>query len=152
MKSNCNILSRNPHDLQRAVLAATALLAAGLVLLASERLASAQPAIPAGAGLSSWQDNGHDGKYLLKVTNGAAPAPGTTTSGVVLSDTACEPDAEGMNHCRNGIRQANGMTVYVINNHMMSRYRCLQPGETVSLAASGSGWVVATTAGEASPD
>ena len=151
MKSNRNILSPNPHGPHRAVLATAALLLGGLAFLGSERLASAQPAIPAGAGLASWQDNGHDGKYLLKVTNGAAPAEGTSTSGVVLIDTACEPDAEGMNHCRNGIRQANGMTIYVINNHKMGRYRCLQPGETVSLAASGSGWVVATIGGEASP-
>jgi hypothetical protein len=124
----------------------TALGAVAAVLL-NGQLARAQPEIPAGSDLSSWQDNGHDGKYLLKVTNGAgaAPAVGASSSGVVLSDTNCEPDAEGMNHCRNGIRLANGKTIYVINNHRMARYRCLQPEETVSLTTLSNGWVVALT-------
>ena len=136
------------HGLRRllAPLALTALGAVAALTFVGQP-ARAQPEIPAGSDLSSWQENGHDGKYLLKVTNGAgaAPAVGTSLSGVVLTDTACEPDAEGMNHCRNGIRLANGMTIYVINNHRMGTYRCLQPDETVSLTTFSPGWVVALT-------
>lgn len=139
---------QSAHGFRRllAPLALTALGAVAAVLLNGQP-ARAQPEIPAGSDLSSWQDNGQDGRYLLKVTNGAGSAPliGTSMSGVVLTDTACEPDAEGMNHCRNGIRLASGMTIYVINNHRMGTYRCLQPDETVSLTTFGPGWVVAQT-------
>jgi len=80
------------------------------------------------------------------LAEGQLPPTGVRTTGVVLSDTNCEPDAQGLNHCRNGIRLADGSTISVIDNHMMSRYRCLRPGETVSLTTLGSSWVVALTA------
>lgn len=48
--------------------------------------------------------------------------------------------------CRNGIGLADGSTITVIDNHMMSRNRCLQPGETVSLATLNDAWVVGLTA------
>lgn len=133
----------------RGWLALTALAAIGgaaLIFISSQEPASAQPAIPAGYDLSSWRDNGEGGKYLLQVVDGELPQIGERTSGVVLSDTNCEPDAQGLNHCRNGIRLANGTTINVIDNHMMTRYRCLQPGETVSLATFSNSWVVALTA------
>ncbi len=115
------------------------------LFLNSKQPASAQPAIPSGYDLSSWYENGHGGKYLLQVVDGGLPADGVRASGVVLSDTNCEPDAQGLNHCRNGIRLENGNTINVIDNHMMSRNRCLEPGETVSLTTFSSLWVVAVT-------
>ena len=89
---------------------------------------------------------GSDGQYLLQLADGELPPAGVRTFGVVLSDTNCEPDAQGLNHCRNGIRLADGSTINLIDNHMMSRYRCLQPGETVSLTTFDDAWVVALTA------
>ena len=120
--------------------------ASALLLLNAEQPASAQPTIPAGYDLSAWHNNGQDGEYLLQVVDGVVPPAGTAVSGVVLSDTDCEPDAQGLNHCHNGIRLADGTTLNAIDNHMMSLYRCPKPGETVTLTRFDDAWVVAAIA------
>lgn len=107
--------------------------------------ASADPTIPSGSDLPSWSENGRDGEYLLQIVEGKAPPVGVRLSGVVTSDTDCDPDAQGLSHCHNGIGLANGSNITVVDNHMMSRRRCLQPGEAVSLTRFNDSWVVAVT-------
>lgn len=127
-------------------LALAALGAIGVVAFVffnSQQAARAQPEIPAGYDLSSWSENGQGGKYLLQVVDGQPPLPGVQVSGVVTSDTNCEPDAQGVNHCGNGIRLANGNTINVIDNHMMMRNPCLSPGETLLVTRYNDSWVVA---------
>ncbi len=103
---------------------------------------SAQPPIPAGYALSSWQDNGRDGQYLLEYSAGQLPARGSSVEGVVLSDESCAPDEEGVNHCVNTIRLADNSELVLINNHVMSINRCLKPGEIVSLRTYNSEWAI----------
>lgn len=146
---------RNPRRWPSGWLALTALVAigaAGFLFLNSQQPANAQPEIPSGYDLSSWYENGRGGKYLLQLMDGQLPPAGVRASGMVLSDTNCEPDAQGLNHCRNGIRLADGTVFNAIDNHMMSRFRCLQPGETVLLTTFKDGWVVALTTEAGAPE
>jgi hypothetical protein len=53
------------------------------------------------------------------------------TRGVVLTDTRCNPDRNGVSHCLNVIRLANGKTILVVHDHMMMLMPCLSPGEHV---------------------
>ena len=59
------------------------------------------------------------------------PMPARPTSGVVLTDTECVPDAAGVSHCRNEIRLENGRTLTLRHPHDMSVVPCLSPGEPV---------------------
>lgn len=103
---------------------------------------AAQPAFPPGAEISSWADNGANGRYLLQIEDGVLPAEGETLTGEVISDTDCAPDAEDINHCRNEIRFADGAVLTGIDNHRMSVNRCLRPGETVAVSKLTEGWAV----------
>lgn len=109
----------------------------------TQQPASAEPAIPAGANFSSWTNNGKDGQIVLQLVKGNMPASGVTLSGVVKTDTNCEPDAEGIFHCHNIIGLADGGEFAVVHNHMMMKYPCLSPGEKLSLARLNSDWLVA---------
>ena len=51
--------------------------------------------------------------------------------GVVLTDTRCNPDRNGVSHCLNAIRLTNGKTIRVVHDHMMMLMPCLSPGEHI---------------------
>ena len=108
-----------------AVVAVGGLAAGSLFLFNTSEPAKAQPPIPSGYALDSWQDNGASGKYLLEVADGKLPAAGEALSGVVMTDTNCMPDEEGLSHCVNEIRFADGSSLTVVDNHNMGVNRCL---------------------------
>lgn len=144
--------SKSPlRQTRRSLLGVLALVTLGGIaavafsLLSGQETASAEPTIPPGVDLPTWTENGRGGEYLLQLAEGSAPPVGVRMSGVVLSDTDCEPDALGLSHCHNGIALANGSNIIVTDTHLMSRYRCLQPGETVSVTAFNDSWMVAVT-------
>lgn len=116
--------------------------------LGSAAAAAAPPAaavpIPAGVGLKSWQDNGSNGRYVLRVIEGRAPAAGKRLVGVVTTDTDCDADAQGLSHCHNVVNMADGTRMTVIDTHNMHRFRCLGPGDQMTFTTLGNGWVVGT--------
>jgi len=120
------------------------LLPAIVVLLPQARAEGGEPEIPPGAQITSWHDNGHGGRYLLWLRQGRLMRPDDRFSGVVRSDTDCDPDDQGLNHCHNAIDLANGRHIVVINTHEMSRNRCLGAGDKLSLTAIGPRWLVGT--------
>jgi hypothetical protein len=105
--------------------------------------ANAEPAIPAGVSLTSWFDNGKGGQHVLRIVDGNAPPVGIRLVGTVKSDTDCDPDAQGLNHCHNDIDLGNGRVIAVVNNHAMTRYPCLAPGQQLSITRLDANWVVA---------
>ena len=118
-------------------------LAAVGVLYYGQRSASAEPTIPIGVSLTSWFDNGKGGEHVLQLAQGNPPPVGVRLAGVVKSDTDCEPDPQGLNHCHNVIALSNGSSIEVINNHTMHRYPCLSPGQRLSVMRLNENWVVA---------
>lgn len=52
---------------------------------------------------------------------------------VVLTDMRCNPDAQGVSHCLNDMRLANGAVVRVVHDHRMATMPCLAPGEQVTI-------------------
>ena len=140
-----------PFRARRLVLAALALTAVGAlaaigVTVLAQQVASAEPAIPAGVNIGSWADNGKGGQRVLQLVKGAMPAVGAVVSGSVKTDTNCDPDAQGINHCHNVIGLANGSEIEVVHNHSMMTYECLSPGQKLSLTPLNSDWVVAKDA------
>ncbi|TNB47343.1 hypothetical protein FF124_14345 [Martelella lutilitoris] len=124
---------------------ASAIAALGLAaaLLAVPAAFSAeQPVIPAGETISTWVENGQNGRYLLQLLEGGVPAGETAINGTILSDTDCAPDADGINHCKNEIRLEDGSVLKGVNNHRMSVNRCLKPGEAVTVSPLADGWAV----------
>lgn len=132
----------------RWLLGALAALAFGSAPFSTARADAGAPSVPAGARLGSWRDNGQGGRYVLQLENGRALRAGDRVAGIVTSDTRCEPDAQGLSHCRNGIDLANGSRIVVIDTHAMMRNRCLAPGDRLSLTAVDSSWLVGTLAGK----
>ncbi|SKA17223.1 hypothetical protein [Consotaella salsifontis] len=137
--------SRNLQSRSRWLLGAVGglAIASAAVFLAYPSMtatAAANPPIPSGETLSSWVENGRGGRYLLELIDGQAPS--SATSGTVLSDADCEPDADRINHCHNEIKLADGRTITVINNHRMMNNRCLGPGDKLKIETLDSGWVV----------
>ncbi|MGA2493837.1 MAG: hypothetical protein ABSF67_12920 [Roseiarcus sp.] len=128
------------------VLAAVGGLAAVGFSALAQQTASAEPAIPAGANFSSWADNGKDGQRVLQLVKGDMPAAGAIVSGVVKTDTNCDPDAQGIFHCHNVIALASGGEIEVVHNHMMMNFPCLAPDQKLTLARLNSDWVVAKDA------
>jgi len=108
--------------------------------------AAVEPAIPDGAQLSSWYDNGQDGRYVLEVLRGPSRAATGAVEGIVQSDANCAPDAQGLSHCHNVIDMSNGSRLLVRNTHLMMLHRCLAPGDRISLRALNENWVVGTLA------
>ena len=74
----------------------------------------------------------NDGTLTVGFERGMKP-PASETDAVVVTDENCTPDADGVSHCRNEIRMANGKTVRVQHDHRMHEVPCLVPGEKVRL-------------------
>ncbi|GAB4430233.1 MAG: hypothetical protein OHK0015_15120 [Chloroflexi bacterium OHK40] len=62
----------------------------------------------------------------------AGQIPEGATTATVLTDTNCEPDADGVSHCLNDLQIGN-VVVTVQHHHQMHSVPCLSPGETVTL-------------------
>jgi len=126
---------------------------AGLVALGvgvlAPRSALAAPDIPAGAHFTSWADNGKaaddgkSGERVLQLVQGDLPKGTGIVAGVVKTDTACDEDDASLNHCHNVIALAGGGEIEVVLNHKNSRTLCLSPGDRLTLARLGGGWLVA---------
>lgn len=110
--------------------------------------ATPQAPIPSGVAMKSWQENGRDGRYLLQVIQGQAPKGGETVTATVVSDTDCDADAEGLSHCHNIIELPDGSKFTVIDSHNMHRYRCLGPGDKISVTRISGDWVMGTLPGK----
>ena len=133
------------HDLGRAVLLAACLLVATAASAGPAQLAAAHQApIPPGVALKSWQDNGREGRYLLQIIEGKPLKAAQRIFGIVTTDTDCDADAQGLSHCHNVIKLANGEQLTVIDTHNMHRNRCLGPGDQMTLTAVGGSWVMGT--------
>ena len=70
--------------------------------------------------------------HSLRVS-GLLPQRGTT--GTVLSDERCAPDARGVSHCLNEIRLASGRVLRIRHPHRMTEVACLSPGEHITVRA-----------------
>ena len=118
-------------------------------LMASVTACNAGPAgtaIPAGAGIQSWYENGTGGHYVAPVIAGSMESLGSGSRvGTVLTDTNCSPDARGLSHCHNGIAFDDGSRITITDNHQMSRHRCLRPGERVRVSLLKGRWVTLQT-------
>ncbi len=124
----------------------------GIVAAAAAGLAVAFGAvlIAGGGGSSATRDPAHTAPaavrtLLVSATTAPVSQPGlvlhgrlmaghmpmAATSGTVLTDEDCAPDAMGISHCRNAVRLADGRTIVVRHPHDMGRVPCLTPGEHV---------------------
>ncbi|MBU6460994.1 MAG: hypothetical protein KGQ58_09020 [Proteobacteria bacterium] len=132
--------------LAAAIIACTIILAFSVSYTVShaENAIPSEPVIPHGASLASWNENGQNGRYLLRIINGVSPQPGATVAGIVVSDTHCKPDVQGLSHCHNTIDLAQDTHITVMTTHLMSRNPCLKPGESVTLTRVNASWVMAT--------
>ncbi len=125
---------------------AASVLVVGLLLTACGT-SVAEPAIPQAAGINSWYENGSGGRYVVSIMEGQLPATNRhAMAATVLTDSDCAPDAQGLNHCHNIIQFNDGTRISVIDNHQMSRHRCLKPGEQVKVSAMGPDWATVQTA------
>lgn len=70
------------------------------------------------------------GYLMTNLRAGQIPAGATTAT--VLTDTNCEPDADGVSHCLNDL-QIGKIVITVQHHHQMHSVPCLSPGETVTL-------------------
>jgi len=59
--------------------------------------------------------------------------PTQTTAAVVLTDSNCTPDGQGVSHCFNTMRLPNGQIITVRHDHNMRMVPCLAPGESIRL-------------------
>ncbi|TLP42300.1 hypothetical protein FDK21_20000 [Cohaesibacter sp. CAU 1516] len=114
-------------------------------LLGAPIAMSAQVEIPAGAGISSWVENGSGGIYTLQILEGTLPEAGRSVTAKVLSDSNCAPDEEGINHCENEIKMPDGSKLKGIDHHRMSVNRCLRAGEKVTISMLTDGWATVLT-------
>ena len=69
---------------------------------------------------------------LLMANLRAGHLPASAISATVLTDSNCEPDADGISHCLNDLN-VGGAAVTVQHHHNMTQVPCLSPGETVTL-------------------
>lgn len=60
-------------------------------------------------------------------------APTEATSAIVLTDSNCTPDGQGISHCFNTLRLPNGHIITVRHDHDMHMVPCLAPGESIRL-------------------
>lgn len=127
---------------RRSLLAVLALGAA--VYAGSVQAQGGQAPIPAGAAFKTWQDNGAEGRYVLQVIKGKLPKTVKPITGTVTSDTDCDADAQGLSHCHNTVKLADGTEITVIDTHNMHRNRCLGSGDQLALTSLGKPWVVGT--------
>lgn len=125
------------------VLSAIGTIAAFLFPSATQRSANAEPVIPTGVSLTSWFENGRGRQHVLQIVKGNTPPAGVRVIGTVMTDTDCDADGIGLNHCHNRIDFADGGSIEVIHNHAMHRYPCLAPGQRLSITGLNAQWVVA---------
>lgn len=120
-----------------------AVMAAALLLPVVACSGNAQESgIPSGAGIQSWYENGTGGRYVAPVIDGSTQALRSGSRvGLVLTDTNCTPDAQGLSHCHNSIAFNDGTRITIQDNHQMSRHRCLRPGERVRVSWLKGQWV-----------
>jgi len=59
--------------------------------------------------------------------------PAGPVTATILTDEECEPDAQGISHCRNEAQLPSGKTVVLRHLHNMMEVECLAPGEEVVL-------------------
>lgn len=117
---------------------ATALLATVVACRASAQ----EPPIPSAAGIHFWYENGTAGHYIAPVIAGSAQTLASGSRiGLVLTDTHCTPDAQGLSHCHNSIEFSDGSGITIMGNHQMSRHRCLRPGDRVRVKLFRGQWV-----------
>lgn len=103
-------------------------------------------AIPASVGIQSWYGNGTGGHYVAPVIDGSTKLlESGSRIGMVLTDTNCTPDAQGLSHCHNSIAFGDGSRITIQDNHQMSRHRCLRPGERVRVTLLKEKWVTLQT-------
>ncbi len=120
--------------------------AALLVSVTACNAGQAGSAIPAGAGIHSWFENGTGGHYVAPVIAGSTRSLASGNRiGLVLTDTHCTPDAAGLSHCHNSIQFNDGSRITIRDNHQMSRHRCLRPGERIRVTRLKEGWVTLQT-------
>ncbi|HEU5277345.1 MAG TPA: hypothetical protein VFU26_00430 [Gaiellaceae bacterium] len=74
--------------------------------------------------------NGIGGQELVYLLKGKMPTRSTTTA-LVLTDTNCAADPNGISHCHNVLRLASGSMMTVRHDHSMGNDPCLVPGERV---------------------
>ncbi|HWH06314.1 MAG TPA: hypothetical protein VNT23_07745 [Gaiellaceae bacterium] len=71
------------------------------------------------------------GERLLNARLESGELPAAETAATVLTDTDCTPDAQGVSHCRNELRLADGSILVARHSHRMAGVPCLAPGEEV---------------------
>jgi hypothetical protein len=84
--------------------------------------------------------NGLGGRELVYLTSGKMPA--RATSAIVVTDTDCAADRNGISHCSNTLRLASDRRITVRHDHSMMNDPRLSPGERVlvrTLATAGTG-------------
>lgn len=118
-------------------------LAAGFYFSLGGEVSADQPAIPRGASLAAWSENGAGGRHLLQLAETDVLPAAWSAFGIVLSDTNCAPDSEGFSHCHNDIELASGNRLTVIDTHDMRRNPCLEPGQRLSLKKIAPYWLEA---------
>ena len=104
-----------------------------------------EPKLPNGVqGPSSWYLNGKGGRYFVPIIQGKLLGP---TIGIVRTDSNCTPDDQGLSHCHNQIELLSGRTITIQNTHKMKNFRCLSPGEQITVRPNGSSpWAIVQTA------
>lgn len=148
-RSNTCLSAAIRSQMRRRLIGGTSLIVVlGLALTGISTLAPAVTAadevVSDGVGLGAWAENGRDGRIVLQLVKGDAPAPGANLSGVVTTDTNCDPDAQGLSHCHNVIAFADGRSLEFIHTHAIADHPCLATQQRVILAMLGPGWAVAT--------
>ena len=137
---------KNFYTCLKANLLLPVMAAALLIFLGACGASAQEPAIPHSAGIHSWFENGTGGHYVAPVIEGSTqPLASGSRLATVLSDTNCTPDAQGLSHCHNGIGFDDGSQITIVDNHQMSRHRCLRPGERVRVSLLKSGWITLQT-------
>jgi hypothetical protein len=71
----------------------------------------------------------------LNVLRLSGPVPSRPSAATVLTDEDCAADAQGVSHCVNRIRLAEGQTLTVRHPHRMMEVPCLSPGEHITVRA-----------------
>lgn len=123
-----------------------AIAGAALLLATTPWTRASEPALPRGSGISSWHENGSQGRYVVELLAGTLPAAAAGgLHGTVMTDADCAPDAQGLNHCHNVIVLDDAARVTVINHHQMSRHHCLRPGESVRMTPLVGHWATVQT-------
>lgn len=85
--------------------------------------------------------NGKNGVMYSKLLNGSLEESQQAT---VLTDESCQMDNNGITHCFNNIRLANGEEIRVNTLHVMNEVPCLKPEEKVNVTSHPNGYVKIT--------